>query len=111
MGREIDFPRMATQGNPTTLCRVCGVGGEDSHGRCDDWVLTDHLESLYVGPTIGEQLGKSHIKDSQNLHRAHRDEQRQQKEEALAATGGLAEFRCHSPPRFEGDNDPNKVDL
>lgn len=42
---------------------------------------------------------------------AQRDEQRQQKEETLASTIGLAEFRRHNPPRFEGDHDPDKADL
>jgi hypothetical protein len=29
----------------------------------------------------------------------------------LATTTGLADFRGHNPPRYEGDHDPDKVDL
>lgn len=43
--------------------------------------------------------------------RAQRDEQRQQKEEALSTARGVAEFRRHNPSRFEGDHDPDKADL
>lgn len=42
---------------------------------------------------------------------AQRDEKRQQREEALVMARGLEEFQWHNLPRFEGDHDPDKVDL
>lgn len=42
---------------------------------------------------------------------AQKDAQRQQREEELATARGLAEFRRHNPPKFEGDHDPDKADL
>lgn len=69
MEQEKVFIRMNTQQPLATLCRYYGVEGEeDSHSRCDDQVLTYHLESLDVGPTVGEQLGGHDINDSQDLH-------------------------------------------
>jgi hypothetical protein len=42
---------------------------------------------------------------------AQKDAQRQQREDELATARGLAEFRRHNPPKFEGDHDPDKADI
>ncbi|CAL5194224.1 unnamed protein product [Lathyrus oleraceus] len=57
---------------------------------------------------ITQQTGATTL---QAQTQVQRDDQRQQKEEALAEARELADFRRHNPPRFEGDHDPDKDDL
>ena len=47
----------------------------------------------------------------QTTAKNQRDLQKQQREERNTEAKGLVDFRCHDPPKFRGDVDPEKADL
>lgn len=64
MGCKESSSRLTTQGHPPTIRQFGGVEREkDSHGQSKDYVLTKHLESPDITPTLSKQLGGHKIGD------------------------------------------------
>lgn len=90
-------------------CRNYGMAPERATTNVNGADMAEVMQTMRDMATAMAQQATATTLQAQTL--AQKDAQRQQREEELATARGLAEFRRHNPPKFEGDHDPDKADL